>query len=83
MAGGGKLGTINPRVNKLFIVYCLHSVKLINMKLNCFTQIGNNQLNLKLIDTSDRSKISNDQYRIRFNVSLNLLSFFANTPFKS
>ena len=47
MAGGGKLGTINPRVNKLFIVYCLHSVKLINMKLNYFTQLGNNSIELK------------------------------------
>ena len=36
-----------------------------------------------LIDATDRSNISSDHHRIRFDVSLYPLSFFANTPFKS
>ena len=38
--------------------------------------------NFLLIDAPDRSKISNDQKRSFFAVSLYPLSFFANTPFK-
>ena len=38
--------------------------------------------NFLLIDATDRSKISNDQKRLFFAVSLYPLSFFANTPFK-
>ena len=38
--------------------------------------------NFLLIDATDRSKISSDQKRLFFAVSLYPLSFFANTPFK-
>ena len=38
--------------------------------------------NFLLIDATDRSKISSGQKRLFFAVSLYLLSFFANTPFK-
>ena len=38
--------------------------------------------NFLLIDATDRSKISSDQKRLFFVVSLYHLSFFANTPFK-
>ena len=38
--------------------------------------------NFLLIDATDRSKISNDQKRFLFALSLYPLSFFANTPFK-
>ena len=34
-----------------------------------------------LIDATDKSKISSDQKRLFFAVSLHPLSFFANTPF--
>ena len=37
--------------------------------------------NFLLIDATDRSKISSDQKRLFFAVSLYPLSFFANTPF--
>ena len=36
-----------------------------------------------IVHALDRSKIGNDQYRIKVNISLNPLSFFANTPFKN
>ena len=39
--------------------------------------------NFLLIDATDRSKISSDQKRLFFAVSLYPLSFFANTPFKA
>ena len=39
-------------------------------------------MNFLLIDATDRSKISKDQKRLFFAVSLCPLSFFANTPFK-
>ena len=39
--------------------------------------------NFLLIDATDRSKISSDQKRLIFAVSLYPLSFFANTPFKT
>ena len=39
--------------------------------------------NVLLKDTTDRSKISSDRYRIQFDVNLYSLSFFTNTPFKS
>ena len=38
--------------------------------------------NFLLIDATDRNKISSDQKRLFFDVSLYPLSFFANTPFK-
>ena len=38
--------------------------------------------NFLLIDATDKSKTSSDQKRLFFAVSLNPLSFFANTPFK-
>ena len=38
--------------------------------------------NFLLIDATDRSKISSDQKRLFFAVSLYPSSFFANTPFK-
>ena len=38
--------------------------------------------NVLLIDTTDRSKISSDQKRLFFVVSLYPLSVIANTPFK-
>ena len=38
--------------------------------------------NFLLIDATDRNKISSDQKRLFFIVSLNPLWFFANTPFK-
>ena len=38
--------------------------------------------NFLLIDATDRSKISSDQKRLFFAVSLYPLLFFANTPFK-
>ena len=38
--------------------------------------------NFLLIDATDRSKISSDQKRFFIALSLYLLSFFANTPFK-
>ena len=38
--------------------------------------------NFLLIDATDRNKISSDQKRLFFAVSLYHLSFFANTPFK-
>ena len=37
--------------------------------------------NVLLIDATDRSKISSDQKRFFIALSLDLLSFFANTPF--
>ena len=39
--------------------------------------------NFLLIDATDRSKISSDQKRFCIALSLNPLSFFANTPFKA
>ena len=39
--------------------------------------------NFLLLDATDRSKISSDQKRLFFDVSLYPLSFFVNTPFKS
>ena len=39
-------------------------------------------INFLLIDATDRSKISSDQKRFFIALSLNPLSFFANTPFK-
>ena len=39
--------------------------------------------NFLLIDATDRSKISSDQKRLFFAVSLYPLSFFANTPFNN
>ena len=48
--------------------------------LNCY---GRNVFNnFRHIDATDRSKISSDQHRIFFDVSIFPLSFFANTPFK-
>ena len=38
--------------------------------------------NFLLIDETERSKISSDQKRLFFAVSLYPLSFFVNTPFK-
>ena len=38
--------------------------------------------NFLLIDATDRNKISSDQRRFFIALSLNPLSFFANTPFK-
>ena len=38
--------------------------------------------NFLLIDATDRKKISSDQRRLFFAISLYPLSFFANTPFK-
>ena len=38
--------------------------------------------NFLLIDATDRNRISSDQKRLFFAVSLYPLSFFANTPFK-
>ena len=38
--------------------------------------------NFLLIDATDRSKISSDQKRLFFAVSLIPLPFFSNTPFK-
>ena len=38
--------------------------------------------NFLLIDATDRSKVSGDQKRFFFAISLYPLSFFANTPFK-
>ena len=38
--------------------------------------------NFLLINATDRSKIRNNPHRIFFDVSLNPLLFFANTPFK-
>ena len=38
--------------------------------------------NFHLVDATDRSKISSDQKRLFFSVSLCPLLFFANTPFK-
>ena len=38
--------------------------------------------NFLLIDATDRSKISSDQKRLFFALSLYPLSFFPNTPFK-
>ena len=39
-------------------------------------------INFLLIDVADRSKISSDQRRLFFAVSIYPLSFLANTPFK-
>ena len=39
--------------------------------------------NFLLIDATDRSKISSDQKRLFFALSLYPLSFFANTPFNT
>ena len=39
--------------------------------------------NVLLIDATDRSKISSNQKRLIFAVSLYPLSFYVNTPFKA
>ena len=49
--------------------------------MRCILQLSE-YCNFLLIDPTDRSKISSDQKRLFFAVSLYPLSFFANTPFK-
>jgi len=48
----------------------------LNFSISCFNSF-------LLIDETDRSKISSDQKRLFFAVSLYPLLFFANTPFKN
>ena len=61
------------------------NIWMICLKLNWFVyvlRISRFFYNFLLIDATDRSKISSDQKRLFFAVSLYLLSFFANTPLK-
>ena len=59
------------------------NIWMICLKLNRFFYGQSRMLQFSQLDATDRSKISSDQKRFFIALSLYLLSFFANTPFKS
>ena len=81
MTIGCNIGMICLKLNRFFygLSIMLHLSEFVWTLRSSVLVVFNNFL---LIDATDRSKISGDQKRFFYRISLYSLSFFANTPFK-